>query len=159
MQLPQGPPPHPHQTPAMPGINVRARCLWLNTVQHCHSSCGKAMTGTSSNKSHLCHQQLWMVAHPDQHQPNRQSCQDTAVQTTHAVCNDWMMQTAHLWRDKLCLASPLELQPSTMVGTKAHARVRPYPKPAKGVSKCWARQWIPDPNNTPPALKSSAQLP
>ena len=156
MQLPQGPPPHPHQSSAMQGISVRARCLWLNTIQHCHSSCGKVMTGTTSNKSHLCHQ-VWMVAHPDHHRRNRQSYWDTAVQIIHAVCN-WADANCPPVTRRTVPCRPFGIRTYTMVGMKGHARVGPCPEPAKVGSKRRERQWIPDPNNTPPALTSPAQL-
>ena len=99
----------------------------------CCSFYRKAMAGTSSNKYHLCHQQVWLVVGPNQHQPNRQPCHTCTCAATG------LMQSAYLGPDKVCLAGPLELQPSTVAGTKT-CKNGALPKAPTGHSKCRARQ-------------------
>ena len=88
------------------------------------------MAGTSSNKYHLCHQQMWLVVGPNQHQPNRQPC--------HTCATTGLMQSAYLGPDK---AGCLELQPSTVAGTKT-CKNGALPKAPTGHSKCRGRQHI-----------------
>ena len=84
----------------------------LPFLKVCFSSCGKAMASTSSNKSHLRYEQVWLVVGPNQHQLNRKPCRTRTCATTG------QMQTAYLGPGQVCLAHPLELQPSAVAGTK-----------------------------------------
>ena len=108
----------------------------LRFLEVCCSSCGKAMAGTSSNKYHLCHQQVQLVVGPNQHQPNRQPCHTRTCATTALV-------QAATWDqpDEVCLAGLLELQCSAVAGTKS-CQNGPCPNPLRGR----ARKQIPGPN-------------
>ena len=126
----------PHPQPKLDNVG---HCCWglVSPAQHhvalpflkaCCSSCGKAMAATSSNKYHLC-----------PNQPNRQPCRTRTCATTG------QMQTTYLRPDEVCLASPLEWQPSVMAQTKT-CQNGALPKPPTRQSKCRARQQIPGPN-------------
>ena len=116
-QLPQGPTPAPQ--PKLGNVGMVVKTVYaaqhhgaLSFLVVCCCSCGKAMTGNSSNKYHLCHQQVQLEVSPNQHQPNRQPCRTRFWATTR------LMQTACLGPDEVCLAGPLELQPSAVAGAK-----------------------------------------
>ena len=124
---------------------LRLGCLQLNTMQPflqvCCSSCHKSMAGISSNKYHLC---------PNQHQSNWQPC------CTCTCARTGPMQTAYVRPDEVCLASPLEWQPSIVAQTKTCQNGGPVQTPC-GAKQVQSKATDPRVQWRIPGLTSSAQ--